>query len=175
MADTIYTTNTSFYTPRFAGYAPSKLASLVGYRYPGDTEPITAKFGTDSFLPDFTQQGRYNRVQLIKGAAIQHSAPAETLQVIDIVGWCASRKDKNIIMMLFYSNLPGLPAPYPTDYLKIRRDYYMLNMPDGRSVKVRFAATPTFGQERGERGTTLHTITSMKFNPVIEEDDEDLY
>jgi hypothetical protein len=170
MSDIIYTDDTSWHQPYARSLPLSRYAYLQGYGLPSDTEPLTAYFGTDSFLPDFEHPARMNRIPLIKGAAIQHNLPGATASTIDIKGWCRTPADKNVILRLFYSNYPELPAPYPTDFLLIRKEYYKLGMPDGRQRRVRFADTPEFTSERGEQGRVIWTVT-LRFYPVVDDDD----
>ena len=149
-----------------------RYAYLEGYSLPSSTDTIRAYFGTDSFLPDFEHITRSNRIQLIKGAALQHTLPASTAIIIDIVGWCRTVDDKNTLMRLYYSNYPELPAPYPTEFLLIRKDYYILRMPDGRKQNVRFAETPVFELQVGDQKRPLWVV-KLRFNPII--GDADLY
>jgi len=170
MAEKIYTEETTWHNDYAVPLAPSKYARLEGYALPDKQTLLSAQFGTDSFLPDFDIPARLNRIPLIKGAAVQHNLPAPTAAIIDIVGWCRREQDKTTILRLFYSNLPELSAPYPTEWLQIRRDYYMLYMPDGRQQRVRFSDTPRFTAEKGQTGRVLWTVT-LRFYAVIDEED----
>ena len=171
MAEMIY--NEEYWNQVHSRATPlHKYAYLEGYAVPNSIATIRAYFGTNSFLPDYEHIARSNRIQLIKGAALQHTLPASTAIIIDIVGWCRTVEDKNTLMRLYYSNYPELPAPYPTEFLLIRKDYYILKMPDGRKRNVRFAETPVFELQIGDQKRPLWVV-KLRFNPII--GDGDLY
>ncbi len=169
MSDLVYTHEGYWKQPHSRATPSHRYACLEGYLLPKSLSTVKSYFGTNSFLPDYEHITRINRIPLIKGAAIQHTLPSTTAIIIDIVGWFKSVNDKNLLMQLYYSNYPGLPAPYPTEFLLIRKDYYLLTMPDGRKQTVRFAETPTFELQRGDQKRPLW-IVNLRFNPIISED-----
>jgi hypothetical protein len=126
----------------------------------------TCEFLCESFQPDYEHPARINRIQLIKGVAIQHSLPRTSTKTIDITA--VTRRTVyadagnvldhgDILRRLYYTNNPEAPAPFPTDFLAIRRDYLILREPDGEEYKVRFADAPRETIVTGTRHRLLKT------------------
>lgn len=142
---------------------PLKYFKLMGYIQPSDENMAVCEFGCDSFLPDFEHPARLAKISLLKGTAIQHNLPKKSLKTIDIVGWFRNRASKDVLYRLYHSNLPEQGAPYPTDYLLMRRDYLILETPDTMQYQVRFATTPSeLKPARGLRGRLIYPVT-MRF------------
>ncbi len=150
---------------------PLAYHKLMGYPDPAATEMIVSEFGCDVFLPDFEHPARLTQIFLLKGTAVQHSLPKKSLKTIDVVGWFRNRQAKDIMYQLYHVNVPTAPAPFPTDYITQRRDYVIVETPEGLQYKVRFAATPSeLKPVRGQLGRLLYPVT-MRFFYVDEEFD----
>jgi len=139
---------------------PIKYHTLTGTTGATGEREEVCEFIADSFFPDFEHPARLNRLQLLKGVAIQHSLPRYSTKTIDVVA-ITRRTVKakegividhgDILRRLYYTNNPEAPATFPTDFMPIRRDYLILREPDGHVYKVRFADAPRETVLRGLR------------------------
>ncbi len=159
---------------------PVNYHTLTGWTGVSGNIKTVAEFICDNFQPDFHHPARMNRIQLIKGAAMQLSLPKASMKTIDIVAVTRRfiRHDGiiidhgDILRKLYYINVPEQAAPFPTEFLTIRRDYLLLTEPNGEVHKVRFAEAPV---ETISKGINWRLIKSWTLKFFYVGEDIDMY
>lgn len=129
-----------------------------------DEEMTEVKFLADLFVPDDTVPTRINHVPLLKGAAIQHNKPRRNLREIRVTGILKSRKDYNNLMQYYHVNVPQSQAPFPTEYIKQRYDFAILEEPSGKNYLVSFGQTLTITHQRAQKGEIVFPFEFMLYH-----------
>lgn len=139
---------------------PLQFFLLRGFLYPTDETMLVSRFTCDTFLPDLDHPARMSRIPLLKGAAVQHNVPRKSLKTIDLVGIFNSMEDKDNLLKLYHCNLPLPEAPFPTEYLLVRKDYLELVTPKHQTITVRFATQPeSMDPVRGLLGRLVYPMS----------------
>lgn len=152
------------------GAKPFKLSAKA---HPSADTMLSCRFYDDTFLPDFRVPARLSRIKLIKGEAIQLNRPLNFLRVIDVGnGIFLSKQDFVNFIRIYHSNLIGDAEPFPTEYLVIREEDYVLTLPSGLTYNVTFAESATAAPVKLQRGEWVY-ILRCKFRIIPTQDEQE--
>lgn len=152
------------------GAKPFILSALA---HPSADDVTKCRFYDDTFLPDYHVPARLSRIKLIKGEAIQLNRPLNYLRVIEVGnGIFLSKQDYVNFIKIYHSNLIGDDEPFPTEYLVIREEDYVLTLPSGMTYNVAFAESATVEPVKLQRGEWSYTLR-CKFRIIPTQDEQE--
>lgn len=146
---------------------------LMSKLHPQDSSMAECRFYDDAFLPDYRIPARLAKIKLIKGTAIQLNRPMYALREIEVGnGIFLSKNDYMTFIKMYHSNLMGIPEPYPTEYLVLREDDFLLRLPSGMEYNVTIAESAEAKPLRLQRGEWSYTLR-CKFRIVPNQDEQE--